>query len=177
MKQDPKFLVVTILLIAVIAYCFFFHGGSEAELNANKKTSHQFAAESIKAITGSWSTDELQQRAHRLLMEGVKQSGNSLDEYFKVLSQLGTLNKDGDCKFLNVASVLTEAARYATASYLCAVEYSNGPANIGVEVRQDNMTGPWQIVNFQVNSPFFSQKTGNPKEDTNQAPKKEGNGQ
>lgn len=171
MKTDLKFSVVLILFLATVIYCFIWHGGG-ANLEQARNNAQGFAAESVKAITGSWSMDELQKRAHPMLMQGVKESGNSLEEYFKVLGQLGTMKKDPDCAFLNVASVMVSAGKYLTASFMCNTEYANGPAAIGVEVRQEKSTGPWKIVNFQVNSPFFSKKTGNPKQDTPDGDKK-----
>jgi hypothetical protein len=164
MKQDPKFIVVLVLLIATLAYTFIWQGNMADK--SEQKSAQNFTAQSIQVVTGTWSSDELQKRAHPLLMQGVKESGNSMSEYFKVLSQLGELKKGPECNFLSMAKVTTAKEHFISASHLCAVEYSHAQATIGVEVRKDNMSGPWQIVNFQVNSPFFSQKSGNPKEDT-----------
>lgn len=159
MKKSHKIISLLVLLVLAAAAGAFLHSNMIAmQENARKGEADAFTTSAIKAIAREWDEKEFDQRSHPLLLEGIKRAGNSTKGIFHELKELGALEKDGTCTFVHLASVTTPTERFATASYLCEIEFKNSPATFALDLRQDNMSGPWQIMNFNVNSPLFAKK-------------------
>ncbi len=158
-KENMKVIILLVLLIGTIGALAYQYLNSEAALETKRQQeADAFAVESLKAIIRNWDPEALKSRAHPMMLDSVRKSGNTVEGIFNVLRTLGVQNQDVECNFLSRGTITTPSIRYAAANYVCNTEFTNSKAVVALEVRQDHLSGPWQIVNFHVDSPLFAPK-------------------
>lgn len=157
-----------IIVAGGLAY-LFYHQGEKSRDHAMT----QFVSESLSAITSTWDPKELESRADPAFTEAVKTSGKSLDGFFNLLGTLGKPKSNIACSRLRY-SVITEAAgKFATADFGCKATFEHGPAVIVMQIKQDDLKGPWRITLFRVDSPLFKSAEKNKKSDNKDKPGKD----
>jgi len=160
MKTDNRIigLIAVVVVVAALGVYLYINHKHKQEAKAQEELviALDFATDAVNTITAAWNPEELQKRAHPVLMDSISKSGTSLDEYFKMLKKLGKLDK-GTCNISNF--VTPKDATFRVADYLCDAQFENAPAKLLVEIRQDNPpSGPWLINSFRIDSPIFAAK-------------------
>lgn len=140
-----------IIIAAVLAWLLYHQGEKQRD-----KMMVDFVTQSISSITGSWDPKELQERADPAFTRAVKASDKSLDDFFAMLRQLGAPKGDIACNRLRYSDITDVSGHYVTADFACKADFEHGPAVIVMQVKQENLRGPWRITLFRVDSPLFS---------------------
>lgn len=159
MKNAHIAIIAAVIIVAGVLAYLFYHQGEKSRDRAMT----QFVSQSLSAITGTWDPKALEDRADPAFTNAVKASGKNLDSFFDLLHTLGKPESNIACSRLRY-SVITEATgKYATADFGCKATFEHGPAIIVMQIKQDDMKGPWRITLFRVDSPLFKSADENKK--------------
>jgi hypothetical protein len=105
----------------------------------------------LPPILGTWSEEELIQRAAPQLLKAAPDAQMSL--LFAKLKQLGPLEEYEGATGSSNVSMTTQAGKVVSGNYTAKAKFEQGDATINVRLVQ--IAGEWKIVGFHVDSPFF----------------------
>jgi len=138
---------IVFLVLLVMGGCFI--GFLVYEGNKFDASSKEYVDESVPAIVGSWSKDELIKRESPQLRKAV--SDDDLTALFSKLNALGSMQSYDGAKGTANMNVTAGAGLQITASYVAQATFQNGKAEIKINLVQ--IDGAWLILGFHVTSP------------------------
>ena len=141
-----------LLLILVVAGFIGYAAYQGRGLDASSKT---YVEENVPPIISTWSKDELLKRSSPQLLKIINEKPEQLDQLFQKLSKLGAMQSFRDVKGDSNVSYTTQDGKVTTASYVATAKFGNGEARIVIRLIQ--LSGQWQFLLFNVNSPLFLQ--------------------
>lgn len=142
------FLLLVLVVAGFIGYAAYQGRGLDASSKA-------YVEANIPPIISSWSKDELLKRSSPQLLKILNENPGQLEQLFQKLSKLGAMQSFGEVKGDSNVSVTTQNGKVITASYLAKAKFQNGEAQIAIRLIQ--LSGQWQLLLFNVNSPLFLQ--------------------
>ena len=142
------FLVLVLIVIGFVGYAAYQGRG----LDASSKT---YVEANVPTIISTWSKNELLKRSSPQLIKIINEKPEQLDQLFQKLSKLGAMQSFGDVKGDSNVSYTTQNGKVTTASYVANAKFENGEGYITVRLIQ--LSGQWQFLLFNVNSPIFLQ--------------------
>ena len=142
------FLLLVLVVAGFIGYAAYQGRGLDASSKA-------YVEANIPPIISSWSKDELLKRSSPQLLKILNENPGQLEQLFQKLSKLGAMQSFGEVRGDSNVSVTTQNGKVITASYLAKAKFKNGEAQIAIRLIQ--LSGQWQILLFNVNSPLFLQ--------------------
>ena len=149
-----KFLLIFggIALIALLLATIFI-GYSVYKGRSLDASSKEYVDNTVPMIVSSWSKDELLKRASPQLLQVISEKPDHLDSLFHGFAKLGAIRSyDGSRGEANV-SYTNKSGKVISASYTADVKFENGNAQIRVRLVQ--VSGSWQFLMFNVDSPLF----------------------
>jgi hypothetical protein len=144
--------VIFLLLILVAAGFIGYSAYQGKGLDASSKA---YVETNVPPILSTFSKDELLKRASPQLLKIINDNPGQLDQLFQKLSKLGAMRSFGDVKGNSNVSYTTQNGKVKSASYVATAKFENGEAKINVRLIQ--LSGQWQLLLFNVNSPLFLQ--------------------
>jgi hypothetical protein len=150
MKTALSIIGIVFLILLVIGAGFI--GFVAYEGNKFDASSKAYVDESVPAIVGNWSTDELIKRESPQLRKVA--SDDDLAALFSKLSVLGSMQSYDDAKGGAKMNLTPSSGFQVTAAYVAKATFQNGKAEIKVNLIQ--VDGVWQIYGFHVDSPIFA---------------------
>ena len=142
------FLVLVIVVIGFVGYAAYQGRGLDA-------SSKEYVEANVPTIISTWSKEELLKRSSPQLLKTINEKPEQLDQLFQKLSKLGAMQSFGDVKGASNVSYTTQNGKVTTASYVASAKFVNGEGHITVRLIQ--LSGQWQFLLFNVNSPMFLQ--------------------
>ena len=142
------FLVLVIVVIGFVGYAAYQGRGLDA-------SSKEYVEANVPTIISTWSKEELLKRSSPQLLKIINEKPEQLDQLFQKLSQLGAMQSFGDVKGDSNVSYTTQNGKVTTASYVASAKFVNGEGRITIRLIQ--LSGQWQFLLFNVNSPIFLQ--------------------
>ena len=142
------FLLLILVVAGFVGYALYQGRGLDASSKA-------YVEANIPPIISTWSKDELLKRSSPQLQKIISEKPEQLDQLFKMLSKLGSMQSFGDIKGDSNVSYTTQDGKVTTASYIATAKFENGEGRISV--RLILLSGQWQLLLFNVNSPLFLQ--------------------
>lgn len=142
------FLLLILVVAGFIGYALYQGRGLDASSKA-------YVEANIPPIISTWSKDELLKRSSPELKKVISEKPEQLDQLFKMLSKLGAMHSFGDIKGDSKVSYTTQDGKVTTASYIATAKFENGEGRISVHLIL--LSGQWQLLLFNVNSPLFLQ--------------------
>ena len=142
------FLVLVIVVIGFVGYAAYQGRGLDA-------SSKEYVEANVPTIISTWSKEELLKRSSPQLLKIINEKPEQLDQLFQKLSKLGAMQSFGDVKGDSNVSYTTQNGKVTTASYVASAKFVNGEGHITVRLIQ--LSGQWQFLLFNVNSPIFLQ--------------------
>lgn len=137
------FLVLVVLAGLYVGYAMIT--GSHLD-----QTSKAYVDESVPAIVGTWSKEELLKRAAPEMLKAIPE--DQMDRVLAKLSQLGKMTHYDGSKG-DATIVITGRGMIVTAAYHATATFEKGTGNITIRLVQHD--GQWQIAYFHVDSPLF----------------------
>jgi hypothetical protein len=141
-----------LLLILVVATFIGYAAYQGRGLDASSKA---YVEANVPPIISTWSKDELLKRSSPQLQKIINEKPEQLDQLFQMLSKLGSMQSFGDIKGDSNVAYTTQNGKVTTASYVATAKFENGEGRITVRLIQ--LSGQWQFLLFNVNSPLFLQ--------------------
>ncbi|PKO76010.1 MAG: hypothetical protein CVU21_15330 [Betaproteobacteria bacterium HGW-Betaproteobacteria-15] len=142
------FLLLILVVAGFIGYALYQGRGLDASSKA-------YVEANIPPIISTWSKDELLKRSSPQLQKIISEKPEQLDQLFQMLSKLGAMQSFGDIKGDSKVSYTTQDGKVTTASYIATAKFENGEGRISVNLIL--LSGQWQLLLFNVNSPLFLQ--------------------
>lgn len=142
------FLLLILVVAGFVGYALYQGRGLDASSKA-------YVEANVPSIISTWSKDELLKRASPQLQKIINEKPEQLDQVFQMLSKLGAMQSFGDIKGDSHVSYTTQDGKVTTASYIATAKFENGEGRISVRLIQ--LSGQWQFLLFNVNSPLFFQ--------------------
>jgi hypothetical protein len=142
--------IVGIVFLVLLVLAAGFIGFVAYEGNKFDASSKAYVDESVPAIVGNWSKDELVKRESPQLRKVV--SDDELASLFTKLSDaLGPIQSYDGAKGDANMNVTPVSGFQVTASYVAEATFQNGKGEIKINLIQ--VDGEWLILGFHVNSP------------------------
>ena len=142
------FLLLILVAVGFMGYAAYQGRGLDASSKAYVETN-------VPPIVSTWSKEELLKRSSPQLLKIINEKPEQLDLLFQKLSKLGTMQSFGDIKGDANVSYTTQYGKVTTASYVANAKFENGEGRISVRLIQ--LSGQWQFLFFNINSPLFLQ--------------------
>lgn len=142
------FLALLLVVASFVGYAAYQGRGLDASSKA-------YVEANVPAIISTWSKDELLKRSSPQLQKVINDNPEQLDQLFQKLSNLGAMQSFGDVKGDSNVAYTTQNGKVITASYVANAKFKNGKGHITVRLIQ--LSGQWQFLLFNVNSPLFLQ--------------------
>ena len=143
---------VSLVLALVVAGFIGFAAHQGRALDASSKA---YVEANVPPIISTWSKEELLKRSSPQLLKVINENPEQLDQLFQKLSKLGAMRSFDEVKGDSNVSYTTRDGKVTTASYIATAKFENGEARIAVRLIQ--LSGQWQFLLFNVNSPLFLQ--------------------
>lgn len=142
------FLLLILVVAGFIGYATYQGRGLDASSKA-------YVEANVPPIISTWSKDELLKRSSPQLLKIIHEKPEQFDQLFQKLSKLGTMQSFSDIKGNSNVSYTTENGKVITASYIANAKFENGEGRISIRLIQ--LSGQWQLLLFNINSPLFLQ--------------------
>ncbi len=144
-------IVFLVLVLGLYSYFEYRSGGEKIE----KETQH-LAESAINDVTANWNPDELEKRAHPLLMDLVHKQNQTVGEFFNIYRKLGAPKGEPKCKLVNFRSNIG-VPTFTLADYSCAMEFVNASGVIYLELLNDkDSKDSYLLTAFKIDSPLFT---------------------
>lgn len=142
-----------LIILGGIRYTIVAFSGSSAD-----KSSLAYANDSVKAIAPNWNAKALVDRAHPALF--AQTNPQQFTALLDKIREIGALQKLESCRgqstisYPSLFKYLVGGSSSTDAAYLCVAKFVHGEAALVLKLHKDDKAG-WQIVAFNVDSPFF----------------------
>ena len=138
-----------VVIVALVAFAGFtaFQG---RELDASSKA---YIEANIPPILSTWSKDELLKRSSPQLLKILNEKPDQLDLLFQKFAKLGGLRSFDDIRGDANISYTTQEGKVVTAAYQAHAKFENGEGRVSIRLVQ--VSGQWQLLLININSPLF----------------------